>query len=74
MARRTITKRWAEQDIAKLIELHDSGATLIRASAALNRSQPSVQRMAGRLNRTFPGVRKVRARLVASGALEPRRR
>lgn len=71
MPRRPLTRQWTEDDVAKLAKLLESGATLTRASAALNRNSSSVQKKARELGLKFPGVREVRAGLRQSGALEP---
>lgn len=47
---------WTPDEIAKLIELADSGATLIRAAAILNRPQISVRRQAAVLGRFLPSA------------------
>ncbi|QUS40696.1 hypothetical protein RPMA_19055 [Tardiphaga alba] len=49
---------WTPDEIAKLIELADSGATLIRAAAILNRPQISVRRQAAVLGRFLPSATK----------------
>ncbi len=66
-----ITKLWQPADVARLLTLADSGASLMRASAALGRTTMSVQKKANQLGTSFAGVRKVRAELRASGALDP---
>lgn len=66
-----ITRPWTEEDVARLKDLAASGATLMRASAALNRNGSSVQKKARSLGIKFSGVRQVRADLRASGVLEP---
>lgn len=47
---------WTPDEIAKLIELADSGATLIRAAAILKRPQISVRRKAAVLGRFLPSA------------------
>jgi hypothetical protein len=71
MPRRPLTRQWTENDIAKLTRLSEGGATLARASAALNRNSNSVQKKARELGLRFAGPREVRASLRASGAIEP---
>lgn len=71
---RQIVRKWTEEDITKLKQLMDEGATLLRAAAALNRGSGSVQKKARELGKTFASVRQVRADLRASGALEPGQR
>lgn len=73
MARKSITKRWTKEDIAKLQKLLDSGSSLLHA-AALNRASSTVQKKARELGKAFPGVREVRANLRSSGALEQARK
>jgi hypothetical protein len=70
MPRRPLTKKWTDEDIAKLIQLADAGATLARAAAALNRNSSSVQKKARALGKHLPGVRQVRADLRAVGAID----
>ncbi len=65
-----IVKPWTPEDVTRLIELAEGGATLMRASAALGRSSTSVQKKARSLGKEFAGVRKVRADLRANGLLE----
>lgn len=70
MPRKPLTKKWTEEDVARLIELADSGATLTRAAAALGRNSASVQKQARSLGKHLPGIREVRADLRASGVLD----
>lgn len=63
MAKRSITKFWTDVDVAKLIALADAGASLLRASSALNRPSGSVTKKARELGKSFPGVRAMKARL-----------
>jgi hypothetical protein len=58
---RQIVRKWTEEDITKLKQLMDEGATLLRAAAALNRGSGSVQKKARELGKTFASVRQVRA-------------
>jgi hypothetical protein len=74
MPRRPLTRQWTTEDIAKLISLVESGASLARASAALGRNGNSVQKKARQLGLRFPGARAVRASLREAGAIEPSRR
>jgi hypothetical protein len=71
MPRRPLTRQWTDEEVAKLTRLLESGATLARASGALNRNGSSVQKKARELGLKFPGVRAVRASLRESGAIEP---
>jgi hypothetical protein len=70
MIRRLLAKPWDTEDIAKLKELVDSGASALRAAAALGRPLTSVKRKANDLGISLPSVRKVRADLRAKGAIE----
>jgi hypothetical protein len=65
-----IVKSWRPEDVALLLKLAASGATLLRASAALGRPIASVRKKAHQLGMTFPGVRQVRAALRDTGAIE----
>jgi PII-like signaling protein len=69
-----LTKLWTTEDVALLLRLEASGATLLRAFAALGRHSSAVTKKANQLGKSFPGVRKVRADLRQSGAIEPLRR
>lgn len=69
MVKHPTSKSWKPEDVARLIELADSGATLLRACAALGRPATSVARKAREVGKSFPGVRKVRAALKVSGAI-----
>lgn len=70
MTRRLLAKPWDTEDVAKLKELVDSGASALRAAAALGRPITSVKRKACDLGISLPSVRKVRADLRAKGAIE----
>jgi hypothetical protein len=63
MTKRSITKFWTDADVAKLIILADQGASLLRASSALNRPSTSVTKKARELGKSFPGARAMKARL-----------
>jgi hypothetical protein len=71
--RRLLAKRWDTEDVAKLKELADNGASALRAAAALGRPITSVRRKAFDLGIPLAGVRKVRADLRDKGAIEGRR-
>lgn len=60
---RMITKAWTPEDLVHLEELVASGATLLRASAALGRRSTAVQKKASELGKPLSGVRIVRARM-----------
>jgi hypothetical protein len=70
MPHRPLVQKWTDEEIRRLIELLDSGATLMRACSALRRTQSAIQKMARKQGRSFPSVRRVRAELRASGAIE----
>jgi hypothetical protein len=70
VTRRLLAKPWDTEDVAKLKELVDSGASALRAAAALGRPITSVKRKACDLGILLPSVRKVRADLRAKGAIE----
>lgn len=61
MGRRPINKTWTSEDIARLIELAESGATVLRAAAALRRPATAVQNKARELGKPLIGIRKSRA-------------
>lgn len=69
MTKTPIVRPWSEDDLVRLRELVDQGATLLRASAALRRNRPSVRKKAHVLGLSFKGVRAVRASLRQAGAL-----
>jgi hypothetical protein len=73
MVRRLLAKPWDTEDVAKLKALVDSGASALRAAAALGRPITSVKRKASDLGIPLAGVRKVRADLRAKGVIEHRR-
>lgn len=73
MVRRLLAKPWDTEDIARLKELVDSGATALRAAAALGRPVPSVKKKARELGTPLPGLRDVRANMRDRGAIEDRR-
>jgi hypothetical protein len=68
-----LIKSWTDGDVALLRKLAQEGATLMRASAALGRPNNSIRKKARQLNLEMPGVRAVKAKLRASGAIEPGR-
>jgi DNA-binding FadR family transcriptional regulator len=70
VTRRLLAKRWDTEDVAKLKELVGSGASVLRAAAALGRPITSVKRKASDLGISLPSVREVRADLRAKGAIE----
>jgi hypothetical protein len=70
VTRRLLAKPWGTEDVAKLKELVDSGASALRAAAALGRPITSVKRKAYDLGISLPSVRKVRADLRAKGEIE----
>jgi hypothetical protein len=58
---RDLVRQWTESDVQKLKELTDKGASVIRVSAALNRSQSSVKKMARQLGGELVSVRDLKA-------------
>lgn len=71
MSRRPLSRVWTEDDLAKLLRLSEAGATLMRASAALDRPSSSVQQKARELGFKLPGLRDVRSDLRASNPANP---
>ena len=69
-----LTRPWSDEDVEQLKVLLGKGSTLLRAAAALRRSNMSVQRKARSLGLKFPSVRAVRAGLRETGAIESKRR
>jgi hypothetical protein len=69
-----LTRPWSDEDVEQLKILLKKGSTLLRAAAALRRSNMSVQRKARALGLKFPGVRAVRAGLRETGAIKSGRR
>jgi hypothetical protein len=57
------SKSWTEADIAKLIGLAESGASVLRAAAALNRRAAVVTKKARELGKPLRGVRAIKAQL-----------
>jgi hypothetical protein len=49
---------WTPEQVEKLKRLFESGATLLRAAAALNHTSTMVQKKARELGFAFTGVRK----------------
>jgi hypothetical protein len=65
MARLLTSRVWTEADIARLKELASQGASLTRASAALNRRMTSITKMARSHGLKFAGVRQQKATIRA---------
>jgi hypothetical protein len=65
MARRPINKTWTPEDIARLIGLAESGATVLRAAAALRRPATAVQNKARQLGKPLIGIRASKAAIRA---------
>jgi hypothetical protein len=65
MARRLINKIWTPEDVARLISLADSGATVLRAAAALGRPATAVQNKARELGKPLVGIRNAKAAIRA---------
>jgi hypothetical protein len=53
---RISTRNWTEEDIKRLAELSRTGATVIRAAAALNRKTVAVKMMSRRQNLPLVGM------------------
>jgi len=56
-----IVRQWTSDDIEKLKRLAESGASVMRCSAALGRSSSSVTKTARTLGLQLAGVRAVKA-------------
>jgi hypothetical protein len=54
-------KPWTAEEVARLIELAENGATATRAAGALGRPMASVQVKARSLGKPLLGIRQVRA-------------
>jgi hypothetical protein len=63
--RRPISRAWLDEDNEKLKTLYETGATLLRAAAALRRPSGSIKKRARLLGLHFPGSREVRRGLNA---------
>jgi hypothetical protein len=61
-----MSRSWTTVDISKLIELADSGASVMRAAAALNRRTSVVTKKARELGKPLKGVRAIKAQLRAT--------
>jgi hypothetical protein len=61
--RQGIHRSWTEEDLARLAELADSGASVVRAAAALNRRTNVVAKKARDLGKPLKGVRALKAHL-----------
>lgn len=70
MTRRLLAKPWDTEDVAKLMKLAHSGASALRAAAALGRPISSVKNKAHDLGVRLSGVREVRSALRDRGAME----
>jgi hypothetical protein len=60
------SKSWTDADIAKLLGLAESGASVLRAAAALNRRTTVVTKKARELGKPLRGVRAIKAQLRAT--------
>jgi hypothetical protein len=65
LPRRPLTKRWTAEDLAFLLKLSESGATVMRAASALGRPISVVQKKARDLGKPLIGVRQARAAIRA---------
>ena len=64
-SRHPISRVWTDSDLEKLRALHAAGASLMRASVALNRPSASVKKRARELGLHFAGIREVRREIRA---------
>jgi hypothetical protein len=60
MTRRLINKIWTPEEIDRLISLAESGATVVRAAAALRRPAAAVRNKARELGKPLVGAREAR--------------
>jgi hypothetical protein len=63
VVRRLLAKRWDTEDVARLKDLADNGASALRAAAALGRPVLAVKRKAHDLGIPLASVRKLTAEL-----------
>lgn len=63
------SRSWTEADIERLRELSATGASIVRAAAALNRKTTAVAKIARRHGIPLAGTRQVKA---AIRALDPK--
>jgi hypothetical protein len=61
--RQNLTKAWTAEDLARLVELAEGGASVVRAAAALNRQTRQVAKKARQLGKPLKGVRILKAEL-----------
>jgi hypothetical protein len=54
-------KPWTDEEVARLIELAENGATVTRAAGALGRSMASVEVKARSFGKPLLGIRRIRA-------------
>ena len=59
---------WTPEELARLEALIDSGASAIRAAAALNRKIVVVQNKARQIGKPFPQRRAVKKEMLAKAA------
>jgi hypothetical protein len=64
--RQKIYRLWTDEEISRLIELANSGASVVRAAAALGRQTNVVAKKARELGRPLKGVRAAKAHLRAT--------
>jgi hypothetical protein len=65
MASHVTNRSWTDADLARLKDLAAQGASLSRASAALNRRMASVTKKARLHGLKFAGTRQLKAKLRA---------
>jgi hypothetical protein len=59
------SRSWTDGDIARLKQLADDGASIMRAAAALNRKTSAVAKVARRHKIDLAGTRKLKAAIRA---------
>lgn len=60
--RKSITKIWSDEDIARWSRMIDAGASISRCSVALDCPTSSVRIQARKMGKPFPDIRLVKAR------------
>ena len=64
--RNKIYRPWTEEEIARLIELAERGASVVRAAAGLHRRTNVVAKKAREIGKPLKGARAVKAHLRAT--------
>lgn len=65
-----LCRKWSESEDAELRHLAETGATLLRATAALNRRENIVRKRARELGLHLVGTREAKRRIRLLGELE----